>query len=224
MARSQRGPGWSVEAEFRNVTALAGADRRASARGGPRIRRPDRARSDARSATCLRDHGENAQQSNDLESGRTSVKNGAEHRRRARVEAAARHVVGLRREHRRRGRRRGRPVPHQAMARRVRRTAASHVKGPCGVVWPDCCVCPQATASDGGVGLDIVTGLGKSGHSVGADLMSAFRAEQRPRRGVPGGRWSGDAATRPEAWRHTVGQRPRRTAFRRRAGGSRREG
>ncbi len=169
-------------------------------------------------------HASTSERSDDLNTEFDVVANGAKHRRRARVEAAARHVVGLRREHRRRGRRRGRPVPHQAMARRVRRTAASHGKGPCGVVWPDCCVCPQATASDGGVGLDIVTGLGKSGHSVGADLMSAFRAEQRPRRGVPGGRWSGDAATRPEAWRHTVGQRPRRTAFRRRAGGSRREG
>ena len=35
----------------------------------------------------------------------------------------------------------------------------------------------------------------QSGHAVGADLVAAFRAEQRPRRAVPGGCWSGDGAT-----------------------------
>jgi hypothetical protein len=36
----------------------------------------------------------------------------------------------------------------------------------------------------------------QSGHAVGADLVAAFRAEQRPLGSVLGGRWSGKARRR----------------------------
>jgi hypothetical protein len=38
---------------------------------------------------------------------------------------------------------------------------------------------------------EIVTTPHQDGRAVGVDLVTAFRADQRPLGGVPGGRWSG---------------------------------
>jgi hypothetical protein len=40
-----------------------------------------------------------------------------------------------------------------------------------------------------------VTARHQGGRAVGVDLVTAFRAEQRPLGGVPGGRWSGETGT-----------------------------
>jgi hypothetical protein len=40
---------------------------------------------------------------------------------------------------------------------------------------------------------EIVTASDQSGRAVGVDLVTAFRAEQRPLDSVPGSRWSCEA-------------------------------
>jgi hypothetical protein len=80
----------------------------------------------------------------------------------------------------------------------ARRLVTSRIRGPSISIRIDGrrgCFCPIAAAVASCSKAEIVTAPHQSGHAVGADLVAAFSAEQRPPGTVLGGRRSRDAGT-----------------------------